>query len=165
MKGGWPSKEALIEQRIFEPLRMKDSFVTRTGVPALPNVARSPGETPSAVNCNTVVGDGGIYATAHDMALWNQFLERNVIVGTSVSMDEAYVPARVGASDTTPYGFGWRLGSVDGMKQYWHQGSWMGFASLNSRLPEKRFSVAILANRDGVDRDAIIRRAMQTLMR
>jgi CubicO group peptidase (beta-lactamase class C family) len=150
-----------VERRIFEPLGMKESFVTRWGNPPLPNVARSPDETVSAVNCNTIVGDGGIYSSAHDMALWNQYLERNTVVGTSTAMDEAYQPARVGA-DTVPYGFGWRLSSLDGMKQYAHTGSWMGFSTLNARFPERRLAVVVLANQSRADRDAIVRKAIAT---
>jgi CubicO group peptidase (beta-lactamase class C family) len=154
-----------VDRRIFEPLGMKESFVTRWGVPSLPNVARSPGEEPSAVNCNTIVGDGGSYSSAHDIAIWNQYLERNTVVGTSVAMDEAYQPARVGAGGTAPYGFGWRLSTLDGNKQYAHSGSWMGFSSLNARLPEKRFSVVVLANDIRVDREAIVRKAIEQFLR
>jgi CubicO group peptidase (beta-lactamase class C family) len=145
------SYNEFVEQKIFEPLGMKESFVTRAGVPDLPNVARSRIEAPSAVNCNTVVGDGGIYATAHDMALWNQYLEKSIVVGTTVAMDEAYKPASLSDSSTVPYGFGWRLGTLDGMTQYSHTGSWMGFATLNFRLPQKQFSVAVLSNDSNVD--------------
>jgi CubicO group peptidase (beta-lactamase class C family) len=154
-----------VDRRIFEPLGMKESFVTRWGIPSLPNVARSSGEEPFAVNCNTIVGDGGAYSSAHDIAIWNQFLERNTVVGTTAAMDEAYQPARVGAGGTAPYGFGWRLSTLEGNKQYAHTGSWMGFSNLNARLPEKRFSVVVLANDTRVDREAIVRKAVETLLR
>jgi CubicO group peptidase (beta-lactamase class C family) len=138
-----------------------------SSIPALPNVARSysnllfPEESAEVVNCNTVFGDGSVFSTAHDMALWNRYLENHTVVGTKASMDEAYQPARVGGG-TVPYGFGWSLRDRAGAKQYSHAGSWAGYHTLNVRLPEKHFSVVVLTNGPRADLEAIISKAIET---
>jgi hypothetical protein len=60
------------------------------------------------------------------MALWNLYLEKNIVVGTTASMDEAYRPVATTNGVTSPYGFGWGLRNLGGMKQYSHNGAWAG---------------------------------------
>jgi CubicO group peptidase (beta-lactamase class C family) len=156
-----------VEQKIFAPLGMKETFVNRWRIPVLPNVARAytnsprPVETTDVLTCNTIYGDGSVFSTAHDMALWNLYLEKNAIVGTTATMDDAYQPATLTDGATSLYGFGWQLRDLSGMKQYSHSGSWAGYHTFNSRLPDQRFAVVVLTNGLGAQINTIINRAIE----
>jgi len=160
-----------LEQKLFAPLGMKDTFVNRWGIPPKSNLARSynnpstPAESPDVVNCNTIYGDGSVFSTAHDMALWNLYLEKNTVAGSAASMEEAYQPAKTADGGTAPYGFGWGLGSRSGMKQYSHSGAWTGYRTLNARFPEKQFAVVVLTNAPRGDLQAIVGKAIEMYMR
>lgn len=160
-----------LEEKVFKPLGMKDTFVNRWGIPPKDNLARSynnattPAESPGIVNCNTIYGDGSVFSTAHDMALWNLYLEKNTVVGTMASMDEAYQAVKTTGGGTAEYGFGWGLTPRAGMKQYSHGGSWAGYRTLNARLPERQFAVVVLTNAPQADLQAVVRLAMETYLR
>jgi CubicO group peptidase (beta-lactamase class C family) len=160
-----------LEQKIFVPLGMKDTFVNRWGLPPKSNLARSyvnsslPAESVDVVNCNTIYGDGSVFSTAHDMALWNLYLEKNVVVGTTASMDEAYQPGKTTGGDTFPYGFGWSLNPLAEMNQYAHGGAWAGYRTINVRLPEKQFAVVVLANASRADLNAVVKKAIEAYVR
>lgn len=148
----------------------KDTFVNRWRIPVLPNVARAythnlrPVETTDVLTCNTIYGDGSVFSTAHDMALWNLYLEKNTVVGTTATMDDAYQPATLTAGATSPYGFGWQLRDLSGMKQYSHSGSWAGYNTFNSRLPDQRFAVVVLTNGLGAQSNTVINKAIETYL-
>jgi CubicO group peptidase (beta-lactamase class C family) len=160
-----------LENKIFDPLGMKDTFVNRWGLPPKTNLARSynkpstPLESPDIVNCNTIYGDGSVYSTAHDMALWNLYLEKNTVVGTSASTDEAYEPVKISDGNTFPYGFGWQLNAASGMKRYSHGGSWAGYRTLNARFPERQFAVVVLTNAPRGDLEAVVMKAADNYLR
>lgn len=160
-----------VEQRIFKPLGMTGTFVNRWGIPQLPNTARSyddpsrPAESAGVVNCNTIYGDGSVFSSAHDMALWNLYLEKNTVVGTTASMDEAYVPVKTSNGATAPYGFGWGLQDRQGMKQYAHGGAWAGYRTFNARLPEKRFAVVVLTNGARATPEAAVTKAVEMFLK
>lgn len=159
-----------VEQKIFMPLGMKETFVNRWGIPQKTNMARSynnsstPAESPDVVNCNTIYGDGSVFSTAHDMALWNLYLEKNTVAGTAASMDDAYQPVKTTGGQTSPYGFGWRLAPLSGMKQYSHTGAWGGYRTLNARLPEKQFAVIVLTNAPRADLNAVVNKAIEAYL-
>ncbi|MGV6815769.1 MAG: serine hydrolase domain-containing protein [Thiotrichales bacterium] len=78
------------------------------------------------LNCfDGLAGDGGIYASAHDLKLWHDALREGVLVPKSV-YSEAYRPGVLNNGKKTRYGFGWVVnddGSVE------HAGGWQGFTS------------------------------------
>jgi CubicO group peptidase (beta-lactamase class C family) len=160
-----------LEQKIFAPLGMKGTFVNRWGIPPKTNLARSytnastPAESPDIVNCNTIYGDGSVFSTAHDMALWNLYLEKNAVVGTTASMDEAYQPGMTAAGTAFPYGFGWSLNPRSGMKQYGHGGAWAGYRTLNARFPDKQFAVVVLTNGPRADLEAVVNKSIDAYLR
>ena len=160
-----------LEQKIFTPLGMKDTFVNRWGLPPKLNLARSyanpstPAESVEVVNCNTIYGDGSVFSTAHDMALWNLYLEKNTVVGTTASLDEAYQAGKTTGGTVFPYGFGWGLNTRTGMKHYGHGGAWAGYRTLNARFPEKQFAVVVLTNGPKADLETVVDKAIELYLR
>jgi hypothetical protein len=47
---------------------------------------------------------------------------------------------------TSPYGFGWGLGSVGGHRVVEHGGAWQGFKSQISRYVNDKLTVVVFAN-------------------
>ena len=93
-------------------------------------------------------GDGGIYASVSDLALWDQALFGGT-VATAQVLTDIFTPGQLNNGSSTGYGFGWEVGSYGGTKRLSHTGSTIGFRSAIQRFPDKRFAVAVLINRDG----------------
>ena len=49
---------------------------------------------------------------------------------------------------TLPYGLGWFIQQIEGIKVTWHYGYWVGMSSLIIRVPEKKMSFIVMANSD-----------------
>lgn len=49
---------------------------------------------------------------------------------------------------TLPYGLGWFIQQLEGIKITWHYGYWVGMSSLIIRVPEKKLSFVLMANSD-----------------
>jgi CubicO group peptidase (beta-lactamase class C family) len=60
-----------------------------------------------------------------------------------------WAPVRLTNGDTSNYGFGWQLGSLDGHRQVHHGGSLPGFRAQMMRFPDDSLTVIVLANGDG----------------
>jgi D-alanyl-D-alanine carboxypeptidase len=45
------------------------------------------------------------------------------------------------------YGFGWYIGSHQGVPSVWHYGSTVGFSTRIERYPQKKLTLIVLANR------------------
>ena len=140
-----------LRERIFEPLGMHDTLAYVAGGPAVPNRAwgyseedgnwvRTDQSTTSAV-----LGDGGIYSSIDDLALWDAALYDDRLLS-----DESRAMAFAPQSEVTDedgvhhYGFGWRLG--DGT--LWHSGETIGFRNVIIRWPAQRLTVVLLSNRN-----------------
>jgi CubicO group peptidase (beta-lactamase class C family) len=63
-------------------------------------------------------------------------------------LSEAFAPARINDGSTVPYGFGWRVVDVNGLRVLSHGGAWAGFRAHIFRIPAERFSVVVLSNKD-----------------
>jgi CubicO group peptidase (beta-lactamase class C family) len=49
---------------------------------------------------------------------------------------------------TLPYGLGWFVQEIEGVKINWHYGYWIGMSSLIIRVPDKKISFVLMANSD-----------------
>ena len=47
-----------------------------------------------------------------------------------------------------PYGLGWFVQEIEGVKVAWHYGYWIGMSSLIIRIPEKNISFVLMSNSD-----------------
>ena len=97
---------------------------------------------------NHIIGSGCVYASARDLALWDQALYTEKLARRS-SLEEAWSPVLLNSGDEYPYGFGWRLGPYGALgRRVAHSGGWVGFSTHIVRYPERRFSVIVLSNFD-----------------
>lgn len=89
-----------------------------------------------------VAGDGGVYASAADLALWHKSLYEGTLVPLS-QYNIAYQPARLLDGSSTKYGFGWFLNRDSSVE---HAGGWQGFTSFIHRGLESGDLIVILDN-------------------
>ena len=88
---------------------------------------------------------GAFTSTATDMAKWEKFLVAGTLL-TKRSRELMWTRARLNNGQEAPYGFGWRLEQVNGMREIGHAGSLPGFRAYYARYPEQDLTIIALAN-------------------
>lgn len=89
-----------------------------------------------------IAGDGGIYSSAHDLAIWNEALHEGKLVPNEI-YEIAYRPAKLKNGTNSKYGFGWFLNDDNTVE---HAGGWQGFTSFIYRNLENNDLIVILDN-------------------
>jgi CubicO group peptidase (beta-lactamase class C family) len=152
-----------LQQRIFSPLKMKNTLAYEKGKNEVPHRAyghtkerdgwRETDQSPTSA----VLGDGGIYSSLDDLARWDAALRDHTLF-SEVEMRPALTPvqptsgpARSADGKAASYGFGWFLDPYHGHKRMWHVGSTVGFRTTIQRFPDDQLTIIILANRSDVD--------------
>lgn len=141
-----------LEEEIFGPLKMTHTLAYEAGYAPVPNRAyghtsRTNGWQRTDQNLtSSVLGDGGIYSSVADLAKWDQALYKPKLI-SEATLRQAYTPATPTDRPGRSYGFGWYLTEYRGLKVVYHSGETIGFRTRLVRIPEKQFSVIILANR------------------
>jgi CubicO group peptidase (beta-lactamase class C family) len=149
------SPQEFLKQRIFEPLRMRDSRAFDTddrfklnsrvygflynfdGKTQLPNDWHF---------LNGMIGDGGVYASARDLLKWDQALYGETLVKKTL-LDEAFTSGKLNDGSETEYGFGWQISkSPTGDLQISHGGGWVGFRTFIFREPASKLTCIVLSN-------------------
>src|SRR5690606_23450135 len=77
------------------------------------------------------------------------------------SYEMMWSPVKLNDGSTHPYGFGWRIDSIQGHKIVAHDGNWQGFSTVIKRYPLKKFSVIVLANLSRANVNKIATRIME----
>jgi CubicO group peptidase (beta-lactamase class C family) len=88
---------------------------------------------------------GAFVSTATDMAKW----EKSLVAGTFLtgrSRELMWTAARLNNGEEAPYGFGWRLEQVNGLREIGHAGSLPGFRAYYARYPDQDLTIIALAN-------------------
>lgn len=168
------SYAAFLQQRIFTPVGMAD---TRFNADHL-----QPGDTTAVGHAKydfsklrTVApltwsnnsGAGGVYSSAHDMALWmNVQLAGGTLADgtplfsakrqremwsmiTPINVPEPAVPELAAARPNfAGYGEGWSLSDYRGHRLVWHTGGWPGMVSRLTLVPEQKLGVVVLTNQE-----------------
>ena len=148
-----------LQERIFEPLKMKDTLAYEKGKNEVPhrayghskkdNVWIETDQSPTSA----VLGDGGIYSSLDDLAKWDRALRLHTLL-SAAEMQPALTPAEptdgaAGFPDGQPmsYGFGWFLDPYQEHKRMSHDGSTVGFRTTIQRFPDDKLTIIVLGNR------------------
>lgn len=140
----------LLKQNIFEPLGM-DHTVAYDQTRKIANRAYGYSAKGGAFErtdqsvTSATLGDGGIYSSVEDMALWDQALYTTRLVSKK-TLEEAFTPGPFDARGAG-YGFGWFIEDSHGQKTVFHTGGTIGFKTAILRLPGRKFTVVVLMNR------------------
>lgn len=133
-----------LQQRIFDPLRMRDTFVHPSQKSQRMAVGYNQFGKEDDISPGAQFGDGGIYSTVQDLLKWDQALYKENLVRQS-TLAEAFVPAEVKEGKNT-YGFGWNVSDGEQGKYVWHTGNTAGFRAYIRRMPGPEITVIILTN-------------------
>jgi CubicO group peptidase (beta-lactamase class C family) len=149
-----------LQQRIFKPAGMTHSVAYEKGKNEVTNraygfskIASGWQETDQS-STSSVLGDGGIYTSLHDLEKWARALSQHTLLSAK-EMEPAYTAAswdgwrleKLTGEAAPMYGFGWFLDPYRGQKRYSHYGETVGFRNAIQRFPEKHLTVAVLCNR------------------
>jgi CubicO group peptidase (beta-lactamase class C family) len=150
---------AFLHERIFVPLKMRNTLAYEKGKNEVPHRAyghsKNDGvwqETDQSPT-SAVLGDGGIYSSLDDLAKWDHALGNHTLL-TEAEMRPALTPVQPTGGPpksadgrTISYGFGWFLDPYRGHKRMSHDGSTIGFRTTIQRFPDDNLTVIVLANR------------------
>lgn len=144
-----------MEDYIFAPLGMADTFALSSNRQASPLVAQSyaadgPYEPDVLDNIN---GSGSIYSTLDDWYLYDQALDSETLVSSDL-LAEMMTSGTLNNGEETNYGFGVEVDTYGDYHYVGHQGSWLGFDSYYLRFPEASLSIVVLLNLDDAEPDA-----------
>ncbi|PSL43697.1 CubicO group peptidase (beta-lactamase class C family) [Chitinophaga niastensis] len=140
-----------MQQTIFKPLGMVNTFVFNPGGAARPHQTQSHkynGQFEPDTYFDGVMGDKGIYSTAKDMLKWDQALYSGQLLNAA-TLKEAYTPYSHEKPGIRNYGLGWRLMVYpDSTKNIiYHNGWWHGNNTVFYRFVQDSTTLIILGNK------------------
>jgi len=142
------SFEDFLQERIFQPLDMKNSFGYRlsNGKPPHKKVTGFERDDGDYVENDSsyvdgIIGDGNIFSNVDDLVKYNAALYTDELVSQD-TLAEAYTPTELSNGKTYEYGFGWDL--FESGEFVSHTGSWLGFRTYYLRdLSTKQVYIAL----------------------
>ena len=144
-----------VDQNIFAPLGMKDTFVYDR--PRSEFTRRAHGYNRFGDDSDydlLTYGEGGIYSTVADLFKWDQALYTEKLVKRP-TLDEAFTRAKLNDGSLANYGFGWAISEYNGETIYGHAGRYGGFNTYIKRFPRERATIIFLTNHDFKNMSAI----------
>ncbi len=140
-----------IEERIFKPLGMNDSFYDYSER-IIPNRARGyqwgdDGELRNAsyIDMSQPYAAGALASTADDMGKWDTALYTDALLPQE-TLRRMWTSRKLSDGSDTGYGFGWMVGEHNGHRVIRHGGGIFGFSTEGIRLPDQSIYVAVLSN-------------------
>lgn len=138
---------SFLEENIFEPLQMKNTFLYSPSAVKEHDVATGYKNRKRPYNpffLDGVYGDKGVYSTVIDLLKLNNALRDGVLLSESTKKN-AYTN-RTKKYNRSKYGLGWRLKEISGKKIVYHHGWWRGFRSYYIRSIEDDKTIIVLTN-------------------
>jgi CubicO group peptidase (beta-lactamase class C family) len=156
-----------LQERIFTPLKMKNTLAYEKGKNEVPRRAyghtrkdNSWHETDQS-STSAVLGDGGIYSSLDDLAKWDRALRLHTLL-SEAEMQPALTPvkptdgpAKSPEGAIVSYGFGWFLDPYQGHRRMSHNGDTIGFLTTIQRFPDDQLTIIILADRTDINPEAL----------
>jgi len=94
-----------------------------------------------------VFSAGAIISTIGDLLKWNAALDQETLL-SAASKQQMWTSARLNNGQECRYGFGWRIGEVNGHRDIGHSGSTSGFSASLQRFPDDGLALIMLCNSD-----------------
>ncbi|RFS19616.1 class A beta-lactamase-related serine hydrolase [Chitinophaga silvatica] len=140
-----------MQETIFGPLGMQNTFVFDPGTAARPHQTQSHkynGQFEPDTYFDGVMGDKGIYSSAEDMLKWDQALYSGQFLNDTI-LKAAYAPYSNEKPGVRNYGLGWRLMVYpDASKNIvYHNGWWHGNNTVFYRFISDTTTLIILGNK------------------
>lgn len=147
--------EDVLQERIFDPAGMYDSFLRRTDSGFVANSASAhmpdgkggySRRERSSIFITEVAGQGGIVSTVDDMLRWLSHM-RNPTIGHKRTWKAMTTPARLVNGHLTSYGLGLIIGNYRGLDAIFHSGGGTGGNAHMVKLPGADIDVIAVTNR------------------
>ncbi|RZA32292.1 MAG: serine hydrolase [Lysobacteraceae bacterium] len=141
-----------LEQRIFKPLGMHDTYYEGTGRSKAPVAAghsrAEKGYGPaSPLSMTQPYAAGSLVSTVDDLARWDAAIGAGRLL-TPASWQRAFTSYRLSDGKATGYGYGWDVNRVQGETAMGHGGGINGFSTHALRFPDQKVYVVVLTNSD-----------------
>ena len=140
--------EQWMKQNIFDPLKMKNTYVETEHDRIVANNATSyylRDEFKRAIEYWGYFGAGNVYSTTEDLNIWLQnFSTPKKEWASAFTKLLTRTPLNNGFE--TPFGFGVRIEDYEGKKVIQHGGSVGGFRAISRVFPEEQLHIIILSN-------------------
>jgi len=140
-----------VEDEIFKPLHMDDTFVYRYEQDQMREGQldgyriyrrRYHAKIGGTVN-DAIVGDKNVYSTTEDMFRWIEGLNSGKIISKN-TLNKMYSRGETKYKRAVPYGFGFRIKEEDSKKIIYHNGRWNGFSTSLMQYPKEELVVITL---------------------
>ena len=155
-----------LEEKIFGPLEMTTARVI-SEADIIPNRAAgyrlADGELKNqewvAPSLNTTA-DGALYLSVLDVARWEAALNRGALL-TKRSYDAMWSNLKTNDGRQQPWGFSWKVETVNGARLVEHSGGWQGFTANFTRYPAERLAVIVFTNLRGANPERLGRGVLE----
>ena len=141
-------------KELFTPLGMTNTMFRDQHTSLIPRRATAYDTTSGGFRTRVpgfdLVGDGGLFTTAADLAKWNPtLLDRALDVsGLSAMM---LTRGRLASGDSLGYAMGLNIGTYRGLATVRHGGSYGGYRAAYAAVPSANMAVALLCNLQSAD--------------
>jgi CubicO group peptidase (beta-lactamase class C family) len=133
-----------LEENIFKPLLMKNTFVYAINKREIKNLAIGYKEDKTIDKYEIFTyGDGNIYSTIQDMFKWEQSLYTEKLVKATTLM-EAFKKSELNNGNKADYGYGWNI--CESNQVVYHRGGWAGANTSITRYIDDQDAIIILSN-------------------
>jgi CubicO group peptidase (beta-lactamase class C family) len=137
-----------LKKIIFDPLRMKNTFVYTKELERKVNPSYDwKGMEIGQSNLDLIYGDKNIYSTPEDLLQWDRLLTSDLFLSKETK-EEAYKPYSNEKSGTKNYGLGWRMYNFpNDYKIIYHNGWWHGSNAVFIRLIKEDATIIAIGNK------------------
>lgn len=150
------SLEEVLEARIWGPLGMTSTTLVEPASEdeAVTGYSGTDGEFETASEPNISEGDGNVFSSVSDLALYEAWLAENGMlpemhpIFRNGSLDDG---TAIDDGEGAGYGFGWYLEEMNDADYAYHSGSWTGTSTYYQRNLVTGVSVILLANGEDAD--------------
>lgn len=148
-----------MRQRIFEPLKMTETFVNEKGLQLKNRAAgyesgKEGFQTTAQTDPSLPFAAGAIISTAADLIKWDAVLTNDKLLKRR-SLDEIFTAGKLTDGSKTRYGMGWIVSKIGGIDLTSHNGSTRGFNSNITRFPSEKLTVIVLLNSSGTQAEKL----------
>lgn len=141
-----------LQDKIFDPLEMKDTRINRLAeiVPHRAsgywiengNTKNGPHASPSMM----AYAAGGLRSNVIDLMKWDAALDAGKILSAE-QLEAMWKPTRLNSGETIPYGLGWSLTKYNGHRMISHSGGReSGYTTYMAKFPDYQLTVVLLTN-------------------
>ncbi len=142
--------EAYVEENLFQPLGMKNSYYEKDNEIIINRASGyqkglSGYENDSYFSTSNIFSEGALLSTVGDMSTWHYAVANGKVLSKE-SLEKALTPFILNNGEATEYGYGWSFGNIQGSPWFGHNGSVEGYLSTALFLPEEKVFVTVLSN-------------------